>query len=56
MIRTTVELTIEDIELILDNLGVEEKGEHHNKTALRRKLHEIMLALRERHMKRDNIA
>jgi hypothetical protein len=53
LIRTTIELTIEDIELILDNLGVEEAGEHHNKTALRNKLREILLGLRERNMKRD---
>ncbi len=46
MIRTTIELSIEDIELILDSLGVEENGEHHNKTSLRNKLRETLLGLR----------
>lgn len=53
MIRTTIEVTIEDIELILDNLGVEEKDEHHNKTKLREKLREVLLGLRERNMPND---
>ncbi len=51
LIRTTLELTVEEIELILDSLGVEEPSEHHVKIELRRKLHEMLLALRERHSK-----
>jgi hypothetical protein len=47
MIRTTIEITIEDIELMLDLLGPPEDGEHHRKASLRRKLQEIIMAKRQ---------
>ncbi len=49
MIRTTIELSIEQLELILDELGPEQPDEHHTKKELRDKLRETLLALREKH-------
>jgi hypothetical protein len=56
MLRTTIELTIEEIELLLDLIGPPDPTEHRRKSELRQRLQEILLSLRQRQGGTENAA
>ncbi|MDQ3239231.1 MAG: hypothetical protein M3P33_01785 [bacterium] len=47
MLRTTIELSIEDLELIIDLLGPPSEVEHHRVKTLRRRLQETVMSMRQ---------
>jgi hypothetical protein len=47
MIRTTIQISIEELELLLDLLGPENTSDSENTKYLRRRLQEVMQYLRE---------
>jgi hypothetical protein len=47
MLRTTIQISIEDIEMMLDLLGQEQHSESEDRKHLRRRLQEALQFLRE---------
>jgi hypothetical protein len=53
MLRTTIQISIEDIELMLDLMGQEHSSDSETKKHLRRRMQETLLYLRENNSNSD---
>jgi len=53
MIRTVIQISIEDIELMLDLLGQEQDADFDTKKHLRKRLQETLIYLREKNSSSD---